>query len=423
MKYIVLTIILALSMQSNAQLLYNDYFTDKSLRVDFIFAGNADSETIYLKDIKKESFWGGSKENLINPFNYGEYKVEVLDKSSGSLIYSKGFCTLFEEWQTTSEANSRNKAFYQSVVVPYPKNEVTLNVYSRNWDGDFIQVYQLEINPEDYFINPEKSDFEQKKIVDHGDPSEKVDLVFIAEGYTASEMDKFEKDSKRFVDFLFTQKPFDQYKQNFNIWIVKSVSEESGTDIPGEGIYKKTAVKSNFYTFDSERYLTTEDFFAVSDIASVVPYDDICIMVNTDKYGGGGIYNHYSIFSADHPLSEIVFVHEFGHSFAALGDEYYNSSTSYNDFFNLEIEPWQANLTTLKDFEKKWKDQLDESTPVPTPRVKSNKNKIGVYEGGGYVHKGMYSPYMDCRMKTNEAKAFCPVCQEAIIRMILSKSK
>ena len=423
MKYIVLTIILALSMQSNAQLLYNDHFTDKSLRVDFIFAGNADSETIYLKDIKKESFWGGSKENLINPFNYGEYKVEVLDKSSGSLIYSKGFCTLFEEWQTTSEANSRNKAFYQSVVVPYPKNEVTLNVYSRNWDGDFIQVYQLEINPEDYFINPEKSDFEQKKIVDHGDPSEKVDLVFIAEGYTASEMDKFEKDSKRFVDFLFTQKPFDQYKQNFNIWIVKSVSEESGTDIPGEGIYKKTAVNSNFYTFDSERYLTTEDFFAVSDIASVVPYDDICIMVNTDKYGGGGIYNHYSIFSADHLLSEIVFVHEFGHSFAALGDEYYNSSTSYNDFFNLEIEPWQANLTTLKDFEKKWKDQLDESTPVPTPRVKSNKNKIGVYEGGGYVHKGMYSPYMDCRMKTNEAKAFCPVCQEAIIRMILSKSK
>lgn len=423
MKYIVLTIILALSMQSNAQLLYNDYFTDKSLRVDFIFAGNADSETIYLKDIKKESFWGGSKENLINPFDYGEYKVEVLDKSSGSLIYSKGFCTLFEEWQTTSEANSRNKAFYQSVVVPYPKNKVTLNVYSRNWDGDFIQVYQLEINPEDYFINPEKSDFEHKKIVDHGDPSEKVDLVFIAEGYTASEMDKFEKDSKRFVDFLFTQKPFDQYKQNFNIWIVKSVSEESGTDIPGEGIYKKTAVNSNFYTFDSERYLTTEDFFAVSDIASVVPYDDICIMVNTDKYGGGGIYNHYSIFSADHPLSEIVFVHEFGHSFAALGDEYYNSSTSYNDFFNLEIEPWQANLTTLKDFEKKWKDQLDESTPVPTPRVKSNKNKIGVYEGGGYVHKGMYSPYMDCRMKTNEAKAFCPVCQEAIIRMILSKSK
>jgi hypothetical protein len=389
----------------------------------FIFAGNADSETIYLKDIKREPFWGGSKEYLLNPFNYGEYKVEVLDKASGSIVYSKGFCTLFEEWQTTSEANSRNKAFYQSVVVPYPKNKVLLNVYSRNWGGDFIQVYQLEIDPEDYFINPEKSDFEYKKIVDHGDPSEKVDVVFIAEGYTASEMDKFEKDSKRFLDFLFTQKPFDQYKQNFNIWIVKSVSEESGTDIPGEGIYKKTAVNSNFYTFDSERYLTTEDFFAVSNIASAVPYDDICILVNTDKYGGGGIYNHYSIFSADHPLSEIVFVHEFGHSFAALADEYYTSSTSYNDFFNLEIEPWQANLTTLKDFEKKWKDQLDESTPVPTPRVKSNKNKIGVYEGGGYVHKGMFSPYMDCRMKTNEAKDFCPVCQEAIIRMILSKSK
>lgn len=423
MKYLLLFLLFIISLNLVSQEVYIDNFTENSLRVDFVFAGNADSEEIYLHNLKKEPYWSGSKDVLIDPFNYGEYKIEVLDQETGNLIYSKGFCTLFEEWQTTNEAKELPKSFFQTITVPFPRNKVNVDLYSRKWEGDFEKIYSFHVDPKDYFINPEIPEIEYVKILDNGDSENKVDLVFIAEGYTKEEMEKFENDSKRMMDFVFSQKPFDQYKDHFNVWIVKSVSEESGVDIPGKGIYKKTAVNSNFYTFDSERYLTTLDVLSVRDIASVVPYDDICILVNSKKYGGGGVYNHYSISTVDHPLSEKVFIHEFGHSFAGLGDEYYTSSTSYNDFFNLEIEPWQPNLTTLVDFDKKWKSLIEKETPVPTPREKGFKNTVGAYEGGGYVSEGMFSPYMDCRMKSNRAEGFCPVCQDAIIKMIMSKSK
>nr|MDA3954405.1 M64 family metallo-endopeptidase [Bacteroidales bacterium] len=229
--------------------------------------------------------------------------------------------------------------------------------------------------------------------------------------------------AQRFIDFMFLFEPYTSNKEKFNIWLVKSESEESGTDIPGHDIFKNTVLNSNFYTFGSERYLTTADFTSVRDAASVVPYDDICILVNSEKYGGGGIYNHYCISTVDHALSNEVFIHELGHSFGGLGDEYYNSSTAYSDFFNLEIEPWQPNLTTLVNFDLKWKLKMNSETPIPTPREDQFKNTVGVYEGGGYVSKGMYSPYIDCRMKTNEAEGFCPVCQDAMAKMISFKSE
>lgn len=412
-----------ITTNSFAQADYNQHFTGQSMRVDFIFAGNADSENIYLDKIKKEPFWGGTRSQLIDWFDYGEYQLEITDIESGEIIFKRGFCTLFEEWQTTTEAKNMDKSFQQTINFPYPQNPVQLKLYSRSWEGSFDEVYAIEIQPDDYFINPETHNYQYEKLVDNGESWEKADLVFLAEGYTAEEMDKFKNDVQRFVSYLFNEEPYKTEAENFNIWIVKSPSKDSGTDIPGKNIYKKTAMNSSFYTFDSERYLTTGDVFKVRDIASVVPYDDICIVVNSEKYGGGGIYNHYAIFTSDHPLSEKVFIHELGHSFAGLGDEYYTSSTSYNDFFNLEIEPWQPNLTTLQAFDKKWEPMIDENTPVPTPRKKAFKQTIGVFEGGGYVSKGMYSPFMDCRMKSNEAESFCPVCQEAIKKMIRFKSE
>ena len=423
MRQLTVILISLLSISAVSQEKFNKYFTDNSLRVDFIFAGNSKTETIYLDKIKKEPFWGGSKVNLLDEFNFGEYKFEVLDKNSGEKIFSRGFCTMFEEWQTTTEAETIAKSFYQTIILPFPKIDILLKVYSRNRNGNFELIYEMNINPRDYFINPEKQNCKFEKRVDNGDPAKNVDLVLLAEGYTENEMSKFEQDAQQFIDYVFSQAPFNQYKSKFNIWLVKSVSEESGTDIPGKGIYKKTILNSNFYTFDNERYLTTMDVFSVRDVASVVPYDDICIIVNTEKYGGGGIYNHYCISSADHYLSDKVFIHEFGHSFAGLGDEYYNSSTSYNDFFNLEVEPWQPNLTTMVKFNDKWKSLINDSILIPTPREEEYENTIGVYEGGGYVSKGMYSPYMDCRMKSNKAEGFCPVCRDAIIKMILFKSE
>ena len=423
MRYLTFVLCAFLSLTLKAQINYNDYFTENSLRVDFVFAGNAKTEKIYLQEIKKEPFWSGVKENLLDGFNYGEYKFEIIDKKSGTLIFSRGFCTFFEEWQTIDEAKIMDRSFYQTITAPFPKDSVILNVYSRTWDGDYINEYSLEINPNDYFINPERQTYPNKKIVDNGDFDKKVDLVFLAEGYTETEMDKFERDVQKMIDYLFSQEPYKNYKTRFNVWLVMSPSDESGTDIPGEHIYKRTIMNSNFYTFDSERYLTTEDVFKIRDIASVVPYDDICILVNSSKYGGGGFYNHYCLSSVDHFLSDKVFIHEFGHSFAGLGDEYFDSSTSYIDFFNLAIEPWQPNLTTLKEFDKKWKNMVNKETPVPTPSTDQYKNTVGAYEGGGYVAKGMYRPYIDCRMKSNQAKGFCPVCQDAIVKMILFKSK
>ena len=393
------------------------------MRVDFIFAGNAKTEKLYLEQIKKEPFWGGTKTNLIDWFDYGEYKFEVINPESGAVIFSRGFCTLFEEWQTTTEAQQVDRSYYQTITFPYPKKDVILKIYSRKWEGDFATVFETTINPKDYFINPEIKNTPYKKLLDNGDPAKKVDIVFLSEGYTITEMEKFENDVMKIVNYLFSQEPYKSNSNKFNIWIVNSVSEESGTDVPGKGVYRKTIVNSSFYTFDSERYLTTPDIESVRDIAGVVPYDEICIIVNTDIYGGGGVYNHFAVFSADHSLSNKVFIHEFGHSFAGLGDEYYDASTSYLDFYNTAIEPWSPNLTTLVNFDKKWKSMIDAKTSFPTPRIVENKDIVGVFEGGGYVSKGVYSPMMDCRMKSNEAKGFCPVCSKAIVDMIRFKTE
>lgn len=402
---------------------YLNFFTNESMRVDFILGGNATSEKIYLEQIKKEPFWGGTKTNLIDLFSYGEYKFEVYDTKTEQLIFSRGFCTLFEEWQTTTEAQNLDRSYYQTILFPYPKDNIKLKIYSRKWEGDFEMIFETEINPKSYFNNPETKSYPHKKLIDNGNSANCVDLVFLAEGYTETEMVKFENDVKKITTYLFSQEPFKSNASKFNIWIIESPSEESGTDLPGKGIYKKTIMNSSFYTFDSDRYLTTSDVKSIRDIAGVVPYDDICIMVNSSKYGGGGVYNHYAMFTSDHSLSDKVFIHEFGHSFAGLGDEYYNSSTSYNDFYNTAIEPWSPNLTTLVNFDLKWKLMVDKKTPVPTPRSAEYKDEIGVFEGGGYVSKGVYSPVMDCRMKSNEAQGFCPVCIKAIIEMIKFKTE
>ena len=420
MKYSFVPLLVLLSILNlSAQINFDDYFLAKSLRVDYILAGNAETESIYLEQVKQEPHWGGPKKNLIDKFDYGEYKFMVYDSLTNKLIYSRSFCTLFEEWQTTEEAKSLNRSFYQTLIFPFPKNTVRLEIFSRNNENKFLRIFELIIDPEDYFINADLlKKINSIKVVDSGNPAIKVDIAFIAEGYTKKEIIKFIKDAERFAGYLFEIAPFSDYKHKFNIWAVLAVSEDSGTDIPAENIWNKTAVNSNFYTFDLERYLTTYDYKSVRDIAANVPYDQIYVLVNTSKYGGGGIFNHYSFCTSDNKNSKEVFIHEFGHGFAGLADEYYASSVAYQDFFNLELEPWQLNITTLVDFESKWKDMVDKKIPVPTPPEEKYFDNVGVFEGGGYVAKGVYRPFNNCRMKSNSAPGFCPVCQKAIIKMI-----
>lgn len=419
MKGYFLTLLICFPLLINAQVDFNKYFKNKSMRFDFLLGGNSNEVKVYPEQIKQESFWAGSLNNLIDPTDFGTYRFRVIDQKSDSLLFSKGFSTLFQEWQTTAEAKEMEKTFYQAAIFPFPKKKIRLEIDARQWEGNFETIYKTEINPNDYFIlNEIPLQFESIEILKNGKPNKKVDLVILAEGYTNSGMDKFIEDAKRVTGYLFDEEPFKSKKENFNVRAVLTPSTESGTDIPGENIYKNTHFNSMFYTFNLPRYLTTSDMKSIYDAASVVPYDLIYVLVNTERYGGGGFYNFISVCSSDNELTKEVFVHEFGHSFAGLGDEYYNSTVAYEDFYNLEVEPWEPNLTTLVNFELKWKEMVQDSIPVPTPRKTKFANSVGAFEGGGYMNKGIFSPYMDCRMKSNIAKAFCPVCEESIIKAI-----
>jgi hypothetical protein len=231
-------------------------------------------------------------------------------------------------------------------------------------------------------------------------------------------MDSFKEDCERFAGYLFNSSPFRENKNKFNIWGIEAPSAESGTDIPKEDIWKKTLVNSTFYTFDLERYLMTYDNKTLRNIASNAPYDQIYILVNSDKYGGGSIYNHYSMSVTKNKYFEFIVTHEFGHGFASLADEYYTSDVAYQNFYPLDVEPTDPNLTTLVDFDSKWKDLVEDGTPIQTPDTDEYKNKVGVFEGGGYMEKGIYRPAHDCSMKSIKVDNFCPVCKRAIKQMI-----
>lgn len=408
-----------LSLSAAAQTpTFDQYFENKSLRVDFALSGNAETQSAAIQQLREEPVWSGPKHNLIDKFQYGGYYINVYDKASNQLIYSRGFNTLFEEWRTTEPAKHESQSWNNSASIPYPKQNVIVEITARDRkDMKFYPLMKTEVDPKSIFIDRGK--LKENRVVaiqQNGDPTEKVDLVFVAEGYTAEEEDKFIADAHRFAEALFKTAPYDQRRQDFNVWAVAIDSEESGTDYSGKGIYKNTALNTGYYTFGVDRYLTTQDMKPIRDAVWNVPTDAIFLLINADTYGGGGMYNFYACGTAGHPKTPEVFTHEFGHSFAGLGDEYYSSEVAYSEFYNLDYEPWEPNITTLKDFGSKWKDMLDATTPVPTPATPENQELLGVYEGGGYVSKGIYRPMQSCMM--NDLKAFCPVCQRAILRMI-----
>ncbi|MEI6898674.1 MAG: M64 family metallopeptidase [Bacteroidota bacterium] len=398
---------------------FDSFFIQKSLRIDFILAGNHTNETACLQQMKQEPNWGGNKKRLIDPLDLGSYRVMVTDSASGKVIFTKGFSTLFQEWRGTPEANLLNRAFEQTVILPFPKKIMKVSIQERAFsDGHFFTLLDLMINPNDYNIVREKpQSYPFIKFRDQGDPAQRVDVAILPEGYTSEEMSKFIKDAQIMSDYFLTVTPFSENKTKFNFYAIIAPSIESGVDIPGRGKYSNTAVNSTFYTFGMDRYLTTSDTRKIYDIAAVVPYDAVFILVNSNMYGGGGFYNLYAEITADNPWSKIAGVHEFGHSFAGLADEYMGD-VNYSDTYNLKVEPWEPNITTNVDFSSKWQTMIQPETPVPTPRTNDYKNSVGMFEGGGYVTKGIYSPFEDCRMKSNEATGFCPVCQRAIRRMI-----
>jgi len=417
MKKLFLFAFILLTLSAQAQ--FGKYFYNKTLRMDYYHSGNDTSEFYTFDELIQEPYWGGSHVNLVDTMNYGNFYVKVFNVKNDSLLYSRGYSTLFREWQTTKEAQKTNRTFSETVVIPYPKENIRIELYSRDWNGVFHKKFSYEVDTNNYFIKHDRRlvypDFDVQVT---GDPAKKVDVVILPEGYTASEMGKFIDDCHKFVKEFFTFAPYTSNKDKFNFWGVLAPSRQSGTDIPADTVWRSTILNTSYYTFNSERYLMTMDDKSVRDLAANAPYDQIYILVNSKKYGGGAIFNYYNVAVNSNKQAAKILIHEFGHGFAGLADEYYNDPTAYGKFYNLNIEPWEPNITTLKHFDKKWKHLVKPGTPIPTKPKKKYRNTVGAFEGGGYEPKGMYRPMQDCLMKTFKGNKFCPVCQEAIQRMI-----
>lgn len=405
------------SSVSDEKVSYDDYFTGERLRIDLALAGNSREQSAYLLGLSRESGWVGSPEALIDPFGYGEYYFEAF--SGENVIFSRGFNPLFQEWRATEQAKTVDMAMNQTIWMPFPKDSIRLVLYSRNAEDSRLEpFFECSIDPKDKQISYTPLQMPESLLYS-GDPAHKLDLLFIAEGYTKDQMDKFRADAQRFTDYLFEYEPYRSRKADFNVWYLNTASEEEGVDIPQQDQWRNTLCQSSFYTFYVDRYLTIQDHQRIADAVAATPFDALFVIANETKYGGGGFYNSYSLGTSDNRLSCEVFIHEFGHGFAGLADEYYDSETAYDDdYYPAAVEPWEPNITNLVNFESKWKDMIAEGTPIPTPNDSAYAGITGLFEGAGYQTHGMYRPVFECRMLNNTAPAFCPVCQRAISRMI-----
>lgn len=409
-------------------------FASETLRLDYIFSGTDRTQEISLDEMSRFEGWAGRQVNLDKVPVRGNGQISMTDPSSGQILYRQSFSTLFQEWQTTEEATRLRKSFENVFLLPMPSVKAVVKVELYDFRGGVCASLSHEVDPEDILIRRLSPQIPAHQyILQNGSPQECIDVAIVAEGYTASEMDIFIEDARKAVDAILSHKPFSTYSGSFNFVAVKLESEESGVSVPGEGQWKNTALSSHFNTFYMDRYLTTLRLKNLHDQLCGIPYEHIVILANTDTYGGGGIYNSYTLTTAHHKAFEPVVVHEFGHSFAGLADEYYYDD-QFVEYYYPDCEPWEQNITTLHDFASKWDDMLPRAVSIPTPVPDAEPGPasaaiwgedgngigslIGVYEGAGYQSKGVYRPYPDCRMKTNSPKAFCPVCQRAISRII-----
>jgi len=416
MKNYLILLISFISITAFSQ--FDQNFENHSLRLDYIHSGNSKMEFYAFENFKKEEFWGGSHTKMLETFEYGKYFVKVFDKISNKLIYSRGYGSLFHEWSTTDEAKKFNKAFEETVTVPFPKNEVVIKLYSRDKAMKFVEKFSIDFNPEKTaFLSKNDNEKPVIDILVSGNSENKVDIVILPEGYTKEELGKFIDDSHVLIDKLFSYAPYTGQKDKFNVRSVWVPSVDSGSDNPNQNIEVNTALNTSFNTLYSDRYCMTLSYHKVRDYAANAPYDQIYILVNTDKYGGGAIYNFYSVSVSGNLKSPKVFIHEFGHAFAGLADEY-GYEDSFENMYAQGVEPWEANITTLVDFDKKWKNMVDKNTPIPTKETGKFKNKLGAFEGAGYVKKGVYRPRTDCMMRSFNGDTFCEVCSKAIVDMI-----
>ena len=396
---------------------FDSLFEDAAMRVDYHHYGDAATENISVDAVIREEPWPGPAKNLTAAPDYGKYRFRVVDLASGQSIFEQGYSTLFGEWQTTGEAKKVEKVFHETVRFPYPRRPVRLEVFTHDAKGELVEIFREVLDPASHLVRrpEERKDAEVLLLADGGEPRTSLDVVIIADGYTPDQADKARKDLQRYSEVLLTSPPFDKHRKRISVRGVVSHAEYSGPEEPRKAIFNTSRVGCTFNTFDSARYLTTLRNREMRDLAALVPYDAIFIMVNSSRYGGAGIYNFFSIFVSDNEYDEYVFIHEFGHGFAGLADEYYSSSVAYSDFYPRGVEPREPNITALLETpdKLKWKGLVKPGTPIPTP-PENDAGRVGAFEGAGYSAKGLYRPAVDCKMKSKRAIDFCPVCMRAV---------
>jgi IgA peptidase M64/peptidase M64-like protein len=443
----------------------------RTLRVDYFHTGSASQEIFALDGaVVEPAPWPGRTARAEDPIGYGAYGFDVRDAASTRVLYSNGFGSIYDEWITTDEAAKTTRTFHESVRFPMPAAPVTLTIRKRGPGNGWHDVWSVPIDPTNMFVDtatPDPGPGPLLEIEKHGDPASKVDLLLLGDGYTAAERPKFEADARRLANLLFATSPFKERRTDFNVWGLAPAARESGISRPSTGIHRANPVGATYDAFGSERYVLTFDNKAFRRLASFAPYDVVELVVNGRTYGGGGIYNLYSTVAADNAFAPYVFIHEFGHHFAALADEYYTSPVAYLPSEKRE-EPWEPNVTALLDpAALKWKDLVAPGTPLPTPwqkdayearsratqarRAELRKNarpesemealfaeerraddtqfaeeqyagKVGAFEGARYEARGYYRPEANCIMFTR-ADYFCAVCRRAIEKVIDSYSR
>ena len=459
---------------------FTAFFVDSTLRIDFYHAGSKTDESITLDRLYRQGVWAGSTRHLLDPFNCGRYAARMYDEATGRLIFSSSYDSYFGEYRTTDPAKKGiRRTYHESVLVPFPRRPVRVEFEHRDRRNVYHPLFSCHVDPADYHIiteSPSRRDSVYAVLVS-GSPHDRVDILIVGEGYTAEERGKFESDLKKYSAVFFSWEPYKSNREKFNFRGIFSPSPEDGVDEPRQGVYRHTLLGASFNSLDSDRYLLVEDNRTLRDVAAQVPYDALLVMVNSRRYGGGGLYNDYCCFTSDGTWNEHVMLHEFGHSFAGLGDEYYTKDVAYEDFLEKGVEPNEPNLTALLDPAKlKWRDLVSPGLGIPTEwgqavfdslgalrdslsglrgalmkrdgtsqeeitarmaaidttlrtvNVRLTRffldhplrGKVGAFEGGGYLPRGFYRPTVNSLMNqfNNEEKTYYPVNERAIVRMI-----
>ena len=431
--------------------------TPRTLRLDYFHTASASEERFARDGVVLEGPWPGNPARPIDDTNLGKYLFEVIDPATNRAVYSRGFASICGEWETTDEAKREHRTFHESLRFPEPKGPVQVVVKKRGPDGLFREAWSTVVDPRDPALDRTGPPAGRAwAVLENGPPSQKVDLLLLGDGYTAAEMGKWHADAKRLTNLLFSTSPFKERKSDFNVWALDTPSEESGVARPSDGIHRRSALRASYDAFGSERYVLAFDNRRLREAAAAAPYDVMEIVVNGRTYGGGGIFNLYATVASDNAFTPYVFVHEFGHHFAGLADEYYTSDVAYGSTPE-RPEPWERNATASAA-SPKWKDLVTPGTPLPTPwakeafeaaqkEIQARRRKIraekrpeeemealfreeqqkvqallaggphatavGAFEGAMYEARGYYRAQANCIMFTRHSE-FCRVCRRAI---------